>query len=129
MSELELRKGLRAMLSGGLEQMDTDELNKLMDASSKILVDRKVPDKSANVKYLEKWISITEMFLESRISLRTARDQLSQLNEEYEGRISPNIKKTEVIELGISVIDPDGEDAQYYDQYEMDGWMPSDVTC
>lgn len=132
MSELELRKGLRAMFSGGLQQMDTEELNQLVKAGSKVLAERKAPDQSANIEYLEKWISLTEEFLYSDIHLREARSRLTKLNDEYKDRISPNVLKQDVISMGVDVVDWDElpeESRQYYDEWEADGWMPSSVTC
>ena len=134
MSDAEMRKGYRAIISGGLSVMGDDEIVNLIKAGNEALKDRN-PNMllAADAEYLQKYVTISESFINSGISLRAAGEQLTELNTEYEGRISKVVQKTGVVNPGVYMADradyETDEEWDNADEYERDGWMPSDVTC
>ena len=134
MSDVDMRKGYRAIISGGLTGMGDEEITNLVEAGIRVLKERN-PDKilSADAEYLQKYVTISESFINSGISLRDAGEQLEALNTEYDGKISTTIKKAEVVNPGVYMADREDfendDEWENMESYERDGWMPSDVSC
>ena len=132
MSDKDLRRGYRAMVSGGMSVMGDDEIDALIKTGQEIRKERDPTFLSIDAQYLQKYVDLSEGFILSRTSLRAATEALAELNKEFEGRVSKTALKTEVPNPGVYMAEQDEyeeDEWENMEDYERDGWMPSDISC
>ncbi|MHA2135735.1 MAG: hypothetical protein ACW99J_17910 [Candidatus Thorarchaeota archaeon] len=132
MSDEDLRRGYRAMVSGGMSIMGDEQIDALIKTGQEVRKERDPNFLSADAQYLQEYVEISEGFILSRTSLRSAVDSLAELNKKFEGRVSKAAVKTSIPNPGVYMAereDYDEEDWDRMEDYERDGWMPSDVSC
>ena len=132
MSDEDLRRGYRAMVSGGMAGLDDESITALVNTGHKIQQERDPAFLSEDAQYLQKYVEISEGFILSSTSLRGAEDALADLNKEYEGRVSKAALKIGIPNPGVyppEREDYDEDEWENLSDYERDGWMPSDISC
>lgn len=128
MSDQDMRKGYRAMVSGGLSAMGDDEIANLVKLGSETLAQRGSKELSPSAEYLQKYVGLCEEFIHSQSSLREVGDSIAKLNAEYDGRIPKHIMQHDVPNPGVYMCDREDytdEEWEEMDEYDRDGWMPS----
>ena len=131
MSDQDLRKGYRVMVSGGLYNMNDDEIEALVTIGSNILKERgKLPPVA---EYLQKYNEICEDYIMARNSHYVATEKLDSLNAEYTGKIDKSFLRVDIpAPYGARSYpeywDEENFDPEAADEYnEMFGWMPSSI--
>jgi len=132
MSDKDIRPGYRAMISGGMWALDQKEIENLIEVGQKALRKQNPGFLPADAEYLQQYTEICENFINARKSLRASTELLAELNKQFEDKISEKIKKLDVINPGIYMIEREeyeeyGRDWENRDEWECDGWMPSSI--
>jgi len=124
MSDQELRKGIRILVSGGASSLAEETLDKITDCCDAA---RREHNPSAlsrmDAEYLQEYLKINERFIRADISALGARGEIEKLNKGFPNT-SPSVKKKDVaVPRGI-YLEYLGED----EDGEVDeGWMPSRI--
>ena len=121
MSDEDLRRGFRAMISGGLSGLDTESVNKLSTEIANVQRERGETPSVDEVQYLQEYVKLSETHIDESISSgyfdsAGAQTQLQVLNDKFPN-ISESVRKT-------SVISPNAGNT-----LENEGWMSSSYQC
>ena len=120
MSDEEVRRGARAMVSGGMASLDDDAVTQLGKTVNETQRERGLVNSVDEVLYLQEFVKISEERLSQGIdtgSFNTgAQPKLDALNEKFPN-ISESVRKLQVLcpDLGTRLYD--------------DGWMSSSYQC
>ena len=95
MSDRDLHRAARTLITGGIQGLDDEYLNKLNESVTK---ERQQRDKkalgSADAEYLSEYYKILEQVLCSSIYNTDGFKELEELNKEFKGRVNPDVMKT-----------------------------------
>jgi len=125
-SDQELRKGIRILVSGGASVLEDETLDKVTDCCDEVRKERNPTALSrSDAEYLQDILRISEEFIQAKISALGARKEIAELNERYPD-VATHIKKKDVaVPRGI-YLEYIGEDV-YESGYVDEGWMPSRI--
>jgi hypothetical protein len=76
------------MVSGGMSIMGDEQIDALIKTGQEVRKERDPNFLSADAQYLQEYVEISEGFILSRTSLRSAVDSLAELNKKFEIPVS-----------------------------------------
>jgi len=114
MSDQELRKGIRILVSGGASSLGDETLEKVVISCQQTQRERNPAALTmTDATYLQEYLTLCENLLNRHLKEDEANEELKDLNERYkDADLGPNIKKSHV--AGDHLCTPSG-------------WVPSEV--
>jgi hypothetical protein len=121
MSDQDVRKGYRALISGGACGLGDEEVENLTKALASTQRDRGQTPSIDEVTYLQEFVKISEEYItegvrEGGFQTTKTQEKLDELNAKFPN-LSETVRRTEIIAPSI--------ETNLYDE----GWMSSSYQC
>lgn len=121
MSDQDVRKGYRAMVSGGAVGLGNEEVANLSNALAQTQRERGITPSVDEVSYLQEFVKINEEYIRSGVSngyfdATSAQSKLDELNEKFSS-VSESVRRTEIIAPSME------------SDLSNEGWMSSSYSC